>query len=441
MEISEKKSVLFIVPKANGHLIKTVKIAKNYLNNGYKVHYAVQGKAIDFFNEIPCPHTYLQSSFFGYNYKKLNKINKIKKWYLEWKDRKFENRFYPRKKEIENVLQIHKPSHIFIDVFCMSDFLFCYEYATTYNCQIIGISPFFPEIKDSIVPPLNIFDFPGKNSIKHWYNKNKKDRKKNTKQKWMFPFRSDKQLISKAMRKLNIPTKHTPIYWNKFPIFQDIDFWYLQPKELDFQEQLLPNKHKYKGPMIDMGIKEKQDTRLDFILKLKNKTPNSKLIFCSLGTVVLQQVNPEIVIDFFNKIIQIGKENPDFFIVINASKSIKNKLKIQSINVIIFDRVPFLKVLENADLFITHGGGNSYLEAIYSKTPMLVIPPSNKWDYNGNAARIVNKKIGEKVEFNSPILKLHESINRMLSNEKMKNEIKKVKQESIDSYLNDSFKL
>lgn len=69
-----------------------------------------------------------------------------------------------------------------------------------------------------------------------------------------------------------------------------------------------------------------------------------------------------------------------------------NKLVIETLNyqrkipeyIHMFTRVPWLKVLQYADLFVTHGCLGSVKENIYYGVPMLVYPLDLHYDHKGN---------------------------------------------------------
>ncbi|MDP1843258.1 MAG: hypothetical protein Q8K64_07530 [Sediminibacterium sp.] len=65
-------------------------------------------------------------------------------------------------------------------------------------------------------------------------------------------------------------------------------------------------------------------------------------------------------------------------------------------NVLMFDRVPQLRMLQLADLFITHGGLGSIKESIMAGVPMLAYPITNNWDSNGNCTKIAFHEFGLK---------------------------------------------
>lgn len=66
-------------------------------------------------------------------------------------------------------------------------------------------------------------------------------------------------------------------------------------------------------------------------------------------------------------------------------------------NFSIYSFVPQLEVLENTDIFITHGGMNSITESLYYGVPMIVIPFMT--DQPLNAKRIEELHLGKKLEY------------------------------------------
>jgi zeaxanthin glucosyltransferase len=411
--------ILFIYPVALGHITKTLKIARFFERNGYSILYLLQGKNTQFCKENGFNYQILESNIFGYYNEKNNQGKKFSSYLEEFKNRKFTTKFEERNIEINKYLEQYKPKYIFIDVFCISDFLFCYNYSIINKVKTIGLTPFFPEIENSSFPPLNYYEFPGEAADISWLKKKKKIKKKEIKNIFLFPLRSDKYLIKKAMKKLQIPEKFTPNYWERYPIFKGMEFWYLQPKELDFEEQSLHFNHKYMGPMIELVKDPISSLRLNFFLKLKEKSHNSKLIFCTLGTIINQLISEELIISYFSKVIEIAKLNPTWFIIIRVPRSFEKQLKVTSINIIVLslsEQIEYLTLLSKADVFLTHGGGNSYLEALYSKTPLIVFPPIDYWDYNGVAARIVYHKLGLKLDFESNVESIQNAIHSIFNN-------------------------
>lgn len=115
------------------------------------------------------------------------------------------------------------------------------------------------------------------------------------------------------------------------------------------------------------------------------------LIYISLGTIMNNAKS------FYKKCIRaFGHENVQ---VIMSIGTLVNKDELGKIpnNFSIYSFVPQLEVLENTDVFITHGGMNSITESLYYGVPMIVIPFIT--DQPLNAKRIEELQLGKKLEY------------------------------------------
>ena len=106
----------------------------------------------------------------------------------------------------------------------------------------------------------------------------------------------------------------------------------------------------------------------------KNKTP---LVYFSLGTVVLNNLwNQQkhlrpLMKKFIAHIAHLSKNKNVKLIFVTQGKKILQKYPQNWEVLTIANQV---KVLTEADIFITHGGSNSFHEAVLQKVPMIVIP-------------------------------------------------------------------
>lgn len=171
--------------------------------------------------------------------------------------------------------------------------------------------------------------------------------------------------------------------------------------QLDYNRDKMDTTYKYVGPMIAYQTRneaEKLDDKLKLILNefetsedRKNDQDDSnslKLIYVSLGSVLYTYIN------VFDKIIESIREfnskssrtmnSSRFRIVISVGQSLKefneriaNGELILPGNILLSSYVPQLRVLEKADLFITHCGMNSTNEAIKYAVPIIGIPIGN----------------------------------------------------------------
>ncbi|MDE6593067.1 MAG: hypothetical protein K2K57_08395 [Oscillospiraceae bacterium] len=151
-----------------------------------------------------------------------------------------------------------------------------------------------------------------------------------------------------------------------------------QPYAEDFKEE----NYKFLGASIYQRVPDKP-----FAMPPK-KYP---LIYISLGTIVNNAAA------FYKKCIRAFEhENVQVIMSIGSLVSKDSLGKIPD-NFSIYPFVPQLEVLENTDIFITHGGMNSVTESLYYGVPMIVIPFMT--DQPLNAKRIEELHLGKKLEY------------------------------------------
>lgn len=149
-----------------------------------------------------------------------------------------------------------------------------------------------------------------------------------------------------------------------------------QPYADDFPEE----HYKFLGASI---YERNQDTDLPLE---RIKKP---LIYISLGSILSSKA-------FYKKCFLAFKDEN-----ITVIMTIGNKVKMSSLgdipeNFLIYSFVPQLDVLKRADVFITHGGMNSVMEALYFGVPMVVIPYMADQPMNVN--RIEELNLGKRLE-------------------------------------------
>lgn len=153
---------------------------------------------------------------------------------------------------------------------------------------------------------------------------------------------------------------------------------HFQPFAEDFAEE----NYKFLGASIYQRVMDKP-----FAMPPK-KNP---LIYISLGTIINNAAS------FYKKCIRAFEhENVQVIMSIGSVVS-KNRLGKIPDNFSIYSFVPQLEVLENADIFITHGGMNSIMESLYYGVPMIAIPFMT--DQPLNAKRIEELHLGKKLEY------------------------------------------
>lgn len=424
------KTVVFLCQNLAGHLNPTLLIAKEFQKRGFKVYYAGLVDLIQFTNTNCFEYYPLNSLPYAVGFDSIIHQGKREKWLESLIDRFSNKRFKHRKTEIEKLFQEINPDWIFLDEFNYTDFIFCYPFKN--EKRIIQLQTKFPDYKNSQVPPSSLYEFPGNHVTFLWRKYLFIKRLKAFLDNVIYLGRSDYSLLKNAMRTLKIDSKFQISNEKTFmPTFSSVEEWFLAPKELDFDLQCLRPWQHYIGPMINFNKPELLDsTYLAFINK-KNENVINKLIYCSLGTVLKSHLNGRYKTGqkFFQNLIKIANDNPQYYFIISLEKDLQ-RLYISGTggdldNVLLVNFAPQFAVLKHCDLFLTHAGLGSIIESIITSTPMLLLPLNNRWDQNGNAARIVFKGMGIKCELSNSMGILNQKIDLILKNSIYKSKISK----------------
>ncbi len=146
-----------------------------------------------------------------------------------------------------------------------------------------------------------------------------------------------------------------------------------QPYEKHFGDS-----YRYVGPENEL---DRQEEPMPI-----QKQAGQKLIYIAVGTVY--QAN----LDFFRACIEAFAD-PQYLVILSVGRAIEPKaLEPIPMNFRVEQYVPQLSVLEQAELFITHGGMNSISESVMYGVPMIVVP--NTIEQAINAARIEKLQAG-----------------------------------------------
>lgn len=183
---------------------------------------------------------------------------------------------------------------------------------------------------------------------------------------------------------------------------------YFQPESDRFGDECL-----FIGPSFP-----KRAEKTDFpIEQLKDE----KVIYISMGTVL------DHTEDFFNLCIDAFSGFNGKVVIAAGEKADLTKLKQAPENFIIAPYVPQLEVLEQSDVFITHGGMNSVNEGVHFSVPLVVMPHDK--DQPMVAQRLSELHAGyviSKDEVNAQILK--QAVDEVLRNDQYTAGIKKINQ-------------
>ncbi|MBO7252408.1 MAG: hypothetical protein J6V25_07265 [Oscillospiraceae bacterium] len=178
-----------------------------------------------------------------------------------------------------------------------------------------------------------------------------------------------------------------------------------QPDVEDFPE----DQFLFLGP----SVYERAPQSLDF-----EKT-DRPVVYISLGTVLKAPAS------FFRTCIEAFRDAP-VDVILSAGKSFGSRaLRKLPSNVHVYRTVPQTKVLEIADVFITHGGMNSVSEALVSSTPMVVIPFVSDQPVNGRCVEKLGVgKVLDYGDVNAEVL--HRTVMALLSDQEVKRNLEAV---------------
>lgn len=128
-----------------------------------------------------------------------------------------------------------------------------------------------------------------------------------------------------------------------------------------------------------------------------------------MGT--LNDFNLRNSIKIFQRIINVAERNDNLRFILSIGDVIDLVLLLPTTdNVYLFKSLPQKHLLTYCDMMIAHGGQNSITECIMNEVPMLIYPFFKASDLQGNSARVVFHKIGNRGDINKDTVVKTETI-------------------------------
>lgn len=425
-----KKKALIIPASIKSHVLPSFFLA-DMLSEDYEVSYALTTKVLEE-SVIKNGYKTHQISRYkvGYDFEKAFIENQgrkatflaITKCYLG------NELYWNRKKEIDELLKKIKPEIVVIDIYSTTDFIFFHSYHTKPKVFFFNPMPSTYRVEGYPIVSENIWlnndrSVPTKKSIKFL------DFIKSP-QKTFFQWLSEKQ-FHHVLKLANISNNYD-IVENKFiKAFNNVPELLLLPLEFEFSPIIKKSYQHY------LGLCQREnriDTELDSTFEdkwqhiLDKKQEGKKIIYCSFGT-FFDIADPRLL-DFINIAVNAIAGFSDIFLVFSVNKYVIEAIQSQNKelnNVLFFSKVPQLKVLGIADLFITHGGLGGIKESISYQVPMLVYPLDLNYDQSGNALKVEHHGIGLRGNFRyEQIPYMRAKINKLLKDKSYKNKIEEL---------------
>lgn len=413
----------------SGHLNPIIKLARELLTHDFEVVFCGNQDVSVFTNQQSFKYIALHSLPFGISMDGISHQDSKNKWLENLIDRWTDKVFNERKTALESIVSRQMPTHIFIDTFLSTDFIILYPLITKLKIKVFFLQTMLPTHYDGITPPLNSALSPQKDFIlskKAWDKYFWERSLQLLKQNLLYLGKSDRAIVNQKFNIQKIPDEFAPVRNKVFHVgFKNIPELILAPKEFDFLERKLLDWQQYLGVMVD--INRVEIINEDFVQDLNHFQNKYKgLIYCSLGT-VNNIIDIEKARQFFEYQIEVFKTLKDYGLIISVGKAIKKQLQSLPQNVLVYDTLPQLYLLERTQLFITHGGLNSTLESILKGVPMLVCPIIGKYDTKGNAARVVYHGLGMIENFEKTSVETSKTkISKLINDESYKNNISTV---------------
>jgi hypothetical protein len=320
------------------------------------------------------------------------------------------------------------PSFVFIDSRQTTDFIVLYRHLRDRKIKVAILHAMLPATTGLSRPPLNSDVFPDDQyALTKAIHKVKwHQRITMWKKKLMHCGFDDGYLIKRRLKKNQIPEHYISHDFSllKFPV-RNLDEFVIAPREFDFPNSASEPRQHFIGFMTnEMYPAENEYTNARRTILRLRKNENFKIIFCSFGTITPNDSG--VIFSFIKKLIQVSARNN--YILVVTAKGVPPD--IASDRVYIFDFVPQLQVLEDADVFITHGGLNSIREAVHTEVPMLLYPIHPEYDPIGNAARIAYHRLGLRGNaVDDTENEIDEKIKELLSNPLYKRNIRNLKKQ------------
>ena len=380
-KIMSKPKILFITAPIRSHLIPSFYIA-NLLSANYAVVYAVED---DILEELVQSQGFETTNYSKYKVETDEKRKTLTEFVLDsFNITSFKNQNVMFKKLIDDV----SPSVIVMDIFRGSNFYSLHHFLSDF--KVFFFSPMVSTYRVE-----GFLTVAGKNWDKEDINK---PRFLKSPRQYFFhklnAYKKNKILktcTSEFRRNLSSKSTFTPLFEHQ------IEF-VLAPLEFEYAPEVKRVNQVYLGLSTS---KKRVDTELDarfeakFSNIIKKREAGEKIIYCSFGTFYKGSNVP--ILNFYKNLIDAVKEIPNIQVICSINDIIVQTLEYKReipTNIHFFSRTPQLKVLENTDIFINHGGFGSVKESIEYSVPMLVYPLDMTYDMYGNSLKVVHHKIG-----------------------------------------------
>jgi len=402
-------NALFLIPAAYGHLNRSFLVAQQLQQQGFSIHYGYLGDmdAAKTIQRQGFTVQWLTTYPFGVGIDEVVNNGQTDSWLETLIDRFTNRQFRDRTADLTRLIQTLRPNLIILDAFQSTDFIILYPMLAAMRCRVVLLQTMLPTYDDGYAPPLNTSLIPGRDALhtirQAWRREYARRFLAQLGDSLKYGGMSRRRQIRWAFRKNKLPNTHALRLDKVFHVgFRGLEEWITAPQAIDFLNRPLQPGQQYLGLTIDPDrVEDLPPPYRQTIAHLEQERlskPTIKILYASLGT--MQEARKKGAEQrFFTELCAVARQQPNWRLVLAVRPALVNALPKTPANVWVFGHVPQLHLLQRIDVFITHGGLNSVLEAIHYQVPMLVYAFNTHWDLPGNAARVVAHGIGQQGDF------------------------------------------
>lgn len=381
------KNALFVMPPALGHLNAVSPISQYLKEQGYRVVYMGtsgiseyvlnQGDDLFISNTIPVG---------------LNLDIEIKKLlngnisYLNILSDKINGKgVNDRRHDLEKVFDLVSPELIFIDSYLSTDFILIYNLAKQRGASIFFAQTMLSCDEDKIHSPA--YKLSRIQNILHKFQQKSFRKLDLIYQKFKYVGYDDSSTVYRLFNDAKIPQKYSVIGKNFFHwVFQGIPELILAPEELEFTTSKRENQYYLGIPTRVNKLETLNEEVLQYIQSCKKDLKG--LVYISFGSQYTNKL--EYITSFLSKLDAILAEINVKAIFSFGGKEFTFDRNFKNILVVSF--ISNNLILQECQLFISHGGLNSIKDAILEETPPIVYPLEG--DQINNAQKVSFHQIG-----------------------------------------------
>jgi len=422
-------SVVFLCYHGIGHINPCFPLARLLEQQSHMVTIATVAHFKKYITSAGFAHYPLKSVPFGMGFESwVNDTRKTRfRYWADLKDRYNDQLYRQREQELTSLVTELKPDVIFVDGTQATDFIVLYPLLKQMQIACAMLHAMFPTHVLPGRPPVNSLVIPGNSRIEEeaLVHMRRKMRRTDLRQRLMYFGISDRYIISRRLRRNQIPDHYTLKLPSLFD-FQvaDVPAFILAPRQFDFPEFDNPAEHHYVGFMQHTRNTPADEKWMQLKSSIEaRRAKGSRLVYCSFGTVDAGNAGP---IESFIKKLGEAIEPQDLLVVsLGGNRPIPDGLERD--NVWVFPTVPQTELLLFADVFVTHGGLGSIREAIDAVVPMLMIVAHHQFDPPGNAARIQYHGLGIVGDLYGDAVLVGNQLKELMNDSSYKDRIRKLK--------------